>query len=890
MSEDRNTVLVVDGHSMAFRAFYALPVENFTARGGQATNAVYGFIAMLVKLLETESPSHVAVAFDLSRHSFRTDEYPEYKGTRDETPEDFKGQVEVIEDLLANMGICTLTKENYEADDILATLAAQGPRQGMRVLLASGDRDTFQLVTDDVTVLYPGRSASDLQYMTPEAVEEKYGVTPQEYPDLAALVGETSDNLPGVPGVGAKTAAQWINKFGGLKGILEHVDDIGGKRGEALRENLPDVKRNRRLNRLVDDLDLDVTMDQLRLQSADFDALDQLFDTLEFSTLRKRVYRVLGREVDTQRASAIASGMPELVMKEVTIASPETDVEAWLSSYASGTTALTFEGNGRVTEADLSVVGLYGNSHGLVFDATRLTLKQEEAVTAYLSGYPSLIIHGAKAAEHAFAARGWKLPPPVFDTQLAAYLARPDRRAYSFAEVVSQFLGEGTGGAEPATLFNTNDKEPAEHALLLARLEPVLRDVLNTQEALPLLEGMEIPMQTVLGQMERAGIAMDLRVLEELSQELHGNVERARSDAYAAIGHEANLSSPKQLQVILFEELGMPKTRKTKTGWTTDAEALQDLFARTGHPFLEALLRHRDSSKLMQMVDSLIGEVQPDGRIHTTFQQTVAGTGRIASSDPNLQNIPARSDTGLRVRGAFVAGDEYASLMSVDYSQIEMRIMAHLSEDQKLIDAFNMGEDLHRSMAAMVFDVPVDEVTAALRSRIKATSYGLAYGLSAYGLSKQLGIGVDEARQLRERYFERFGGVGRYLQEVVAQARDTGYTETMFGRRRYFPDLQSTNRRVVEMAERAALNAPIQGSAADIIKIATVEVNNRLQQGHYRSRLLLQIHDELLLEIAEGEREEVEQLAREAMASPVNMSVPLEVAVGVGHSWKDAAH
>ncbi|MFT0763401.1 DNA polymerase I [Actinomyces sp. F1_1611] len=892
------TLLVIDGHSMAFRAFFALPVESFTSKGGQATNAVYGFLSMLVRLIDTEHPTHIAVAFDVGRETFRNREYPEYKGGRDETPAEFKGQVEIITELLHRMGIRTLTKDDFEADDILATLTREGTEAGFRVLLASGDRDTFQLVNDQVTVIYPGRSASDLKYMDPAAIEERYGVVPERYPEIAALVGESADNLPGVPGVGPKTAAQWLNKFDGLENLLAEADQVGGKRGEALREHVEAVRRNRRLNRLVSDLDLGVEVGDLVPTEADYQGLQQLFDALDFTGLRSRVYQALQVEPNGLSEPADSGEDDGVGLERTLVVEPGQNVADWLRNRDHF--ALAYSGVGRPAAGDLTGFALLSEGEALVVDPAQLDPAQDRAFADFFASDPDLVIHEAKAATHAFAARGWQLPAPSFETELAAYLCRPDRRGYSLSELAREYLGEELEEADEGALFSAADldenAEPgwvrrlAQQALLTARLEAPLRAQLDADQMTALLTTMEIPMQRVLARMEQAGVAMDLDVLDELAQELAAGAARAQEDAFAAIGHEANLSSPKQLQVILFEELGMPKTRKTKTGWTTDAGALTDLFAKTGHPFLEALLRHRDHTKLGQMVEGLRAEVKPDGRIHTTFQQTVTATGRLASAEPNLQNIPTRTATGRRVRGAFICGPDYEALMSVDYSQIEMRIMAHLSEDQELIAAFNSGEDLHRTMASMVFGVPVSEITSELRSRIKATSYGLAYGLSPFGLSRQLGVGVDEARDLHSRYFERFGGVGRYLHEVVEVARQTGYTETMFGRRRYFPELRSDSHRVREMAERAALNAPIQGSAADIIKIATNDVYQRLRDGKYRSRLLLQIHDELLLEIAPGERKEVEELVRESMGQAAEMSVPLEVAVGVGRSWKDAAH
>ena len=900
-----DTVLIIDGHSMAFRAFYALPPDNFVTATGQHTNAVYGFVSMLTRLLETERPTHVAVAFDVSRHSFRSEEYPEYKGTREATPEEFKGQVELIREVLDAMGIVSLSREGFEADDILATLAHRASQQGATVLVVSGDRDSFQTVTDSVTVLYPGTGPGDLRRMTPEAVEAKYGVPPHRYPEIAAIVGETSDNLPGVPGVGPKTAAQWINKYDGLDNLLARADEIGGKRGAALREHMDDVVRNRRLNRLLTDMDLGVAPADLARRATDVAAIDRLFDSLEFGRLRVKVREVAGIGMGQAPAAEPAEEAVPETQVEVRLADADCDIAAW--TFAHPTVALLVEGDMRPTRGDVSQIVLATADEALVIDPAELSPAQEGALTAVLAQASSLIVHDAKGTRHALASRGWALGAPSFDTMLAAYLAHPDQRSHKLEDVVSRLLGMTIeeGNTDSDALFDLGEIGEGPTAAqvragrLAAALHPLadkLRRALDESGETALLTDMEMPLSRLLTQMETVGIAADARVLDDLSAELGADVEAARDGAWAAAGREVNLSSPKQLQEILFDHFGLPKTKKTKTGYTTNAEALADLWAKTeasggaGHDFLGFLLTHRDRIKLKQMVDSLSATVASDSRIHTTFSQVAAATGRLASSDPNLQNIPARSADGMRIRGAFVAGQGYESLMSADYSQIEMRLMAHLSGDEALIEAFNSGEDLHRTMASMVFGTPVAEVTGEERSRIKATSYGLAYGLSSYGLAAQLGIPVPEAAALRERYFERFGKVRDYLEGLVAQARADGYTQTMFGRRRYLPDLRSTNRQRREMAERAALNAPIQGSAADIVKIAMMDVAAALSEAGLASRLLVQIHDELLLEVAPGEEAAVEELVRAQMASPVTLSVPLDVAVGVGASWQLAAH
>jgi len=897
-------VLIIDGHSMAFRAFYALPPDNFVTATGQHTNAVYGFVSMLTRLLETEKPTHIAVAFDVSRHSFRTEEYPEYKGTRDATPEEFKGQVELIREVLDAMGIVSLSREGFEADDILATLAYRAGNDGATVLVVSGDRDSFQTVTDNVTVLYPGTGPGDLRRMTPQAVEEKYGVPPHRYPEIAAIVGETSDNLPGVPGVGPKTAAQWINKYDGLDNLLARADEIGGKRGAALREHMDDVVRNRRLNRLLTDMDLEVSPSDLAHRPTDVAAIDRLFDSLEFGRLRQKVREVAGIGMGEGPVDEVPEAVAEVEIS-VSLVDASCDIAQWARAHSP--LAVLVEGDMRPTRGEVTRLVLASDNEALVIDPVELSPTQEEALAEVLATASSLTVHDAKGARHALASRGWALGGVEFDTMLAAYLAHPDQRSHKLEDVLSRVLGvvieEEEGDSE--ALFDLGDMGAGPSAAqvragkLAAHLHPLastLRSRLDESSEAALLTDMEMPLSVLLGEMEDIGIAADTSVLDGLSDELGKAVDAAREGAWAAAGREVNLSSPKQLQELLFDHFGLPKTKKTKTGYTTNAEALADLHAKTadeggaGHDFLGFLLTHRDRIKLKQMVDSLSATVASDGRIHTTFSQVAAATGRLASSDPNLQNIPARSADGMRIRGAFVAGEGFESLMSADYSQIEMRLMAHLSGDEALIEAFNSGEDLHRTMASMVFGTPVAEVSAEERSRIKATSYGLAYGLSSYGLAAQLGIPVPEAAALRDRYFERFGKVRDYLEGLVAQARADGYTQTMFGRRRYLPDLRSSNRQRREMAERAALNAPIQGSAADIVKIAMMNVVDALSEVGLKSRLLVQIHDELLLEVAPGEAAALEAIVRDKMATPVELSVPLDVAVGIGRSWQLAAH
>jgi DNA polymerase I len=888
-------LLLLDGHSLAYRAFFALPAENFSTTTGQHTNAVYGFTSMLINLLRDEAPTHVGVAFDISRKTFRLAEYDQYKAGRSATPDAFHGQISLVHEVLDALRIQYVEVDGFEADDVIATLTKAAVEQAGidEVLICSGDRDTFQLVNDQVTVLYPVRGVSELIRMTPAAVEVKYGVPPQRYSDLAALVGESSDNLPGIPGVGPKTAAKWIQQYGDLTGLVAHVTEIKGKAGESLRDSLDDVLRNRRLNQLVN-VPFELTVDDLQRQTWDREEVHKVFDGLEFRVLRDRLFATLEAvEVEADAGFDL----------EGSVLSPA-DVPAWLAEHAAPGSRVGVHVDGvwaRGTGDARALAIAAGTGHAAYIDLTSLDPVAEDAVATWLGeGGRSKALHDAKGPMQALAARGCPLAGLSSDTALAAYLVRPDQRSYDLADLVLRNLkrelrNDAEPGGQGLLDFSADGEAEAQAAMVRARAILDLSQALDIQleetGGASLLAQIELPLITVLAGMEHVGIAADVAAMEGLEVDFAAAVHQAQGDAYDAIGGEQiNLGSPKQLQVVLFDTLGMPKTKRTKTGFTTDADALTDLFAKTGHPFLEALLRHRDASRLRQTNQGLLDSVADDGRIHTTYLQTIAATGRLSSTDPNLQNIPIRTEEGRRIREVFVVGQGFESLMSADYSQIEMRIMAHLSGDEKLIEAFRSGEDLHRFVGSRVFGVPPAEVTSAMRSKIKAMSYGLAYGLSAFGLSKQLLVSTGEAATLMAEYFTRFGGVRDYLQDVVAKARGTGYTETMLGRRRYLPDLNSDNRQRREMAERMALNSPIQGSAADIIKLAMLRVDAALRESGARSRTLLQVHDELVLEIAPGERESVEALVRHEMGAAIEMDVPLEVSVGVGASWHDAGH
>ncbi|MEU0530670.1 DNA polymerase I [Amycolatopsis tolypomycina] len=894
---ERPKLLLIDGHSMAYRAFFALPAENFKTKTGQVTNAVFGFTSMLINLLRDEAPTHLAVAFDLSRKTFRSETYAEYKANRSTTPDEFRGQVDLVKDVLRVLGIPSLVKENFEADDIIATLTTQATADGFDVLICTGDRDALQLVTEQVTVLYPKRGVSEMTRFTPDAVEEKYGLTPQQYPDFAALRGDPSDNLPSIPGVGEKTAAKWIKQFGSLDDLIDRVDEVKGKVGDALRAHLSSVQLNRQLTQLIRDVELEVAPSGLELRPWDREAVHALFDELEFRVLRDRLFATLqsaepeadeGFEVS---GAALAPGA----------------LGAWLTAHAGPgePVALSFRAVGTSVRSDLRAVAFAAaDGEGAYVDVTAMDQADDAALAAWLAD-PKIrkTGHDLKVPLHAIRARGWAVAGLAMDTALAAYLVRPGQRTFELDDLALRYLhrelrSETDGGDGQLSLLDGGaeglEQKEIQEELVKARaifeLAGALEKELGEIGGAKLLAELELPLLEVITELEIAGVAVDLEQLTSLEAHYLSRVTQAAEEAYAVIGKQINLGSPKQLQVVLFDELGMPKTKRTKTGYTTDAEALQGLFEKTEHPFLQHMLEHRDATKLRTTVEGLIKSVADDGRIHTTLLQTIAATGRLSSTEPNLQNIPVRTEEGRRIRDAFVVGEGYTELMTADYSQIEMRIMAHLSKDEGLIEAFNSGEDLHTFVASRAFSMPPEEITPELRYRVKAMSYGLAYGLSAYGLSQQLRISTEEAKEQMEAYFARFGGISDYLHSVVGEAAKCGYTETIFGRRRYLPDLNSDNRQRREMAERMALNAPIQGSAADIIKVAMLNVHRALVEAKLKSRILLQVHDELVLEVADGEKEQLEKLVRDGMGSAYALAVPLEVSVGYGRSWNEAAH
>lgn len=931
----RGTLLVVDGHSIAFRAFFALPVENFSSAGGQATNAIWGFLSMLGDVVAAERPDRLAIAFDVAGGTFRNELLGQYKGTREAAPEELLSQFPLIQQALTALGITYIEKPGYEGDDVIATLATMGEQAGYRTLVLSGDRDAFQLIDDDTTVLYPGYHFKDLKHMTPAAIEEKYHVTPSQYPDLAALRGEGADNIPGVPGVGDGFAAKWINEYGGLEGILEHAGDIKGKKGDALRENIEQVKLNRKVNALVRDIDLGVGIDQLTFGDIDAEAANALFSQLDFGTKSRQKFLAAfagpqapdagGVEERSDPAvvdpaiDAVGDGAALETWAARFLPAPQSDepslamdVAAQLKEQSNDCVAavdaswtLYAQGSPKPGASSVSSVVLLAGAHAVVIDPHDASMK--EALQRILSQRAaSLAVHGYKDHLHMLASAGLDLPMPLFDTKLGGYLAEPDFQGASIQDYAKRFLNldeeaardEAQGTLELDGLDGADEPQSGvREAALVAAVARVLAPRLQERQQYALLKAIEMPVAKVLFRMECAGVAVDESRFSAMLESFTADAGQAERIAWDAAGKEVKLQSPKQLGIVLFEEMGLTPTKRTKKGsYTTNAAALLKLYETTednpkANEFLGAVLRFREVNKLKQIVESLIEAVNPhDGRIHTTFEQTVAATGRLSSVDPNLQNIPNRNAQGREIRSAFVAGEGYASLLSADYSQVELRLMADLSGDQALIDAFKSGTDFHKYVASLVYGVPAEQITGDQRSHVKAMSYGLAYGLSTYGLAQQLDITPKEADALKQQYFSVFGKVHDYLESLVSTARKRGYTETMFGRRRYFPALQSTNRVARDAAERAALNAPIQGSAADIMKIAMIRAQRALDAKRLQSRIVLQIHDELVVELAPGEEQEATALVKDAMENAVHLAVPLDVSTGIGPDWQLAAH
>ena len=898
-------LVLLDGHSLAYRAFFALPSDLQTTTG-QLTNVVYGFTTMLVKLFGDFSPDRIAVCFDLGRPAYRHDVYDGYKANRRTTPDDFSSQMPLVREVLAALRIPVVEVAGYEADDLIATLVKEAREEGLPVLVVTGDRDNLQLIDDEagVRVMMTRRGITDTAVYDEAAVAERYGVPPGRYIDVAALRGDPSDNLPGVPGVGDKTATKLVQTYGTAEEVVAHAAEQRGKLKENLLAHGDDVLRNKQLMRLRDDVPLPVGVRDLRMGAWDRAEIHRLFDTLEFHPLRERLFAAAvdtgpvdaGFEVDARR---LAKG----------------ELAAWLAGVpADRPVALAARLRTGPGRAELTGVGLWAEAAeegaAVWLDLEDGAGPEDLEALAALLGDPERpkLAHDAKYLYLAVWARGWELEGLVMDTALAAYLVLPAQRTYDLADLALRYLrkelrpeGAGTderpaGDGTQLALDTSGEDETWPDWCLRAQAVGELADKLGQElaamEVGRLVADVELPLVPILAKLERTGIAVDLSVLDEIRDRLDARLADHEARVYQLAGEEFNIGSNLQLQQILFEKLRLPKTKRIKTGYTTDHNALVQLATTDPHPILDALIGYREVAKLKNTyVDTLPKLVDKgSGRIHAQFNQLIASTGRLSSQNPNVQNIPIRTEAGREIRRAFVAAPQSEGLLVADYAQIEFRVLAHLAGDEALVAAFLGGEDVHATVAGMVWGLPPDQVDRDLRARVKMVTYGLAYGLSAYGLAQGIGIPPDEARALMDAYFERFGKVKAYLDATVTQARRDGYTSTILGRRRYLPDLASDSRQRRQMAERMALNAPIQGSAADLIKMAMVAVDRAMTEEGLASRMVLQVHDELVFEVAPGEGERLAELVRREMEGVYQLRVPLEVSMATGHSWAEAQH
>ena len=880
-------LLLLDGHSLAFRAFYALPTDLATP-GGTITNAVYGFTSMLVKVLADEQPEYIAVAFDAAGPTFRDEMDAEYKAGRKETPDVFRSQMPLIREVLDALRIPVLEVEGVEADDVIGTLAQRARDAGIDVVVVTGDRDAYQLVEDPhVKVLYNRRGVSDYVLYDEAGIFERTGVTPLQYPEYAALRGDTSDNLPGVPGIGEKTASKLVATYGTLEAILEHLDELPPKQRQNLDEMRDRVLKNREMSLLRCDLDLGVTPDELRQGAWDREQVRVLFDQLAFRTLWQRMLDAVGE------AAAVEES--ETLEVEVTVARDAQAALAVLRAVEEAGTRYALEPRWEAAPVTSALAGLaVARDDGHVDYVHGHLLRDEQLhnALAVLLGAdgPPLVAHRAKELMHGL---GVDVRSLHHDTAIMAYLLDPGEGKYLLDALAQRFLSleVRSPDAEEGTLDLDGEsgvEETGRRAVAVLRLATVLADALDARELTDLYERIERPLVRVLAGMENAGVKIDREFLEELRAELAAQCEQYVGEVYAAAGEQFNVNSTPQLRIVLFDKLGLTPVKKTKTGPSTDADSLQKMALVNDHPVLDALLRYRDVEKLRSTyADALPPLIGPDGRIHATLKQTDTTTGRISSEAPNLQNVPVRTAGGREMRRAFVA-EEGSGLMTADYSQIELRILAHLSDDPGLVDAFDRRADVHSTTAARVFGVEEGDVDAPQRRFAKVVNYGLAYGMEAYGLGQRLGISTEEAREILDNYFASFPNVKAFMDRTVREARSVGYTTTMFGRRRQISELASDNYRIRQMGERMAQNAPVQGSAADVFKLAMVALERALDDAELRTRMLLTVHDELVLEVPLDEREQAEALVREVMESVCELKVPLAVDIGFGPTWADA--
>lgn len=885
-------LMLIDGNSLVYRAFFALPTDLATA-SGQVTNAVYGFTSMLINLLKDHRPERIAVAFDRAEPTFRHELTPTYKAQRESAPDILYQQMGIVREVLDVLEVPVLDKVGYEADDIIATLATRGRDNGDDVIIVTGDRDSYQLVEDPhVKVLYNKRGVSDYALYDEAGIKQRTGVAPCDYVQYAALRGDNSDNLPGVPGVGEKTAAKLINERGGIDGIYAALDDLTPKLRENLGAHEADVRNNVEMMRLLRDLELPLTIDELVMGEIDQAELSRLFEFLEFRSLQERLSEVLDGQV-----APPAGQRTEVLEAEITVYETPAEAAAALNAARNGTgvlalavpehgidDGLAFVADG--TDAEVGFVPGAVLQNEEVLEVLRLLLGDNGRQVA---------MHGAKATARRLLDHGVDMQRLVFDTRLAAYLLNPADSAYDLGELLKRYtefeMPESAAALGQLDLDGTDEDEdstadPARHALAVDRLVEPMGKALNAQGLSELNDELEVPLVRVLARMEQSGIAVDREALVHIRDELTAETEQFRAAVIADAGREFNVNSTKQLREVLFDELELTPLKKTKTGYSTDAQTLEKL--RDQHQIVDNLLRFREVEKLRSTYgEGLVAEVGPGDRIRATFNQTVARTGRLSSDAPNLHNIPVRSERGRVFRTAFIAPAGH-KLLVADYDQIELRCIAHLAEDPGLIEAFEAGDDIHTATASKVFHVTPAEVGIEERSKAKMVSYGLAYGMESYGLAQRLNIGVPEAAEILDSYFAAFPAVRQYMDDTVKLARERGYTETLFGRRRQIPELSASNRQVRLAGERQAMNAGIQGLAADIFKVALVRLDEAIEAAGIDSRIVLQVHDEIIVESPDSEVEQAKEMTTSIMRDAFKLRVPLEIDLQVATTWAGA--
>ena len=865
--------LVLDGSSLIFRAFYALP--GLSDSHGQPTGAIFGFSNMLTKLMAEQQPDLMVLAFDKSRHTFRTERYADYKGTRDKTPEELLSQFPLLREFAANMGIPFLEKDNYEADDIIGTLATQAAAKGYDVRVITGDRDALQLVRPNLRVLLTKKGISEIKDYDTAAFEEEYGFEPLKLIDLKGLMGDTSDNIPGVPGVGPKTASKLLLAYGSVENVLAHVGEVSGKK---LKENLQTYADQARLSKELATIELHVpdlafAEEDYRIQP-DMEKMQAFCDDHELRAVWRNFERLYGPaelalDLDGGENGAAAQDLSYDLWDEAAVKTAARAPYLAVSGIFSGLAPFaSLEGLAVVAGPDAEKAGFVARDSAAFPALLQLLESDQQAVVFGLKRYDQAGLRGQKA---------------FFDVELAAYLLEPERSKYALSELSQKYLQE----AAPES-FDDEKAQAVWEAKAISRLYPLLGAKLEEEKLTHLMDTIELPLVEVLAAMEQNGVYVNRAHLAEKTEEVAGRLQTIEAAIYEMAGHDFNLNSPKQLGVVLFEELGLPVRKKTKTGYSTNAEVLESL--RLEHPIIEQILAYRLWSKLKSTyLDGIAGLIRTDtGRVHTNFNQTVTATGRLSSSDPNLQNIPVRTEEGRMIRALFEPGEGYDCLLSADYSQIELRLLAHMSGDENFIDAFKRGQDIHARTAAEVFGIPLEEVTPELRRHAKAVNFGIVYGISDFGLARNLHISRKEAGDYISRYFTRYPGVRAFMDKVVAEAHETGYVTTMFGRRRELPAIKSRNYNQRMLAERMAMNTPIQGTAADVIKLAMIAAYRKLREAGVKSRILLQVHDELVLEVKESELETVQVILHEAMEHVVSLSVPLSIDVHWGRNWAEA--